>query len=113
MDAGTGKPRPPEEVVAALADIGQGVRLARLRRRQTARELADRVGISLRTLQKLERGDPGVALGTFATALWVLDPLQPVREAVSPQSDRVAAALEASRVPKRARRRREDDLDRL
>jgi len=44
-----------------------GLELARARRerRWTAKELAERAGISLVTLRKVERGDPSVALGTF------------------------------------------------
>ena len=103
---------PPFDVREALVDIGTGIRIARLRRQQTARDLAGRMGVSLRTLLKLERGDPGVAISTFATALWALQLLEPVRDAVRPESDRVAAALEADRAPRRARRRRDpiDDL---
>ena len=99
---------PPFEVDFALNEIGAGVRTARLRRRMTARDLADRIGVSQATLLKLERGDPGVALGTFAAALWALNLLGPVCDAVRPESDRIAATLEASRVPRRARRRADD-----
>ena len=103
----------PTSIARALVEIGQGLRTARLRRKQTAGDLADRIGISTPTLLKLERGDPGVALGTFVTALWVLNLLQPVQEAVSPERDRIAGALEALHAPKRARRRRDHDLDHL
>lgn len=103
---------PPFEARDALVEIGAGIRTARLRRRQTARDLAGRMGVSLRTLLKLERGDPGVAIGTFATALWALQMLAPVQDALRPEADRIAAALEANRAPRRARRRRDpiDDL---
>ncbi len=103
----------PLQVTAALVDISEGIRAARLRRQQSARELAARIGVSLPTLRKLERGDPTVSFGTFATALWVLNMLEPVQEAVRPESDRLAASLEASRLTKRVRRKREIDLDRL
>lgn len=107
-----GKLPPPFEVGQALTEIGAGIRTARLRRRQSASDLADRMGVSLRTLLKLERGDPGVAIGTFATALWALQLLAPVRDAVRPEADRIAAALDAGRTPRRARRPRDpiDDL---
>ncbi|MGE0719757.1 MAG: transcriptional regulator [Alphaproteobacteria bacterium] len=103
----------PNTVAAVLVEIGHGIRIARLRRRQTARDLADRIDVSLPTLLKLERGDAGVSLGTFATALWVLNLLEPVRDAVSPERDRIAGALAAMQAPKRARRRKDPDLDRL
>ncbi|HEX8666419.1 MAG TPA: helix-turn-helix transcriptional regulator [Beijerinckiaceae bacterium] len=105
----------PWDAAASLAVIGEGLRAARLRRRLPASDLAERIGVSLPTLRKLERGDPTVSLGVFAAAAWVLGLLVPVREAVRPENDRFAAAIEAARLPKRARRprSREVDLDRL
>lgn len=43
--------------------LGSQVREARIERRWTVRDLAERAGISTSTLQKVERGDPSVALG--------------------------------------------------
>ncbi|HEY1827638.1 MAG TPA: helix-turn-helix transcriptional regulator [Acidimicrobiales bacterium] len=44
--------------------LGLEVARARRARRWTAADLAERAGISLMTLRKVERGDPSVALGT-------------------------------------------------
>jgi transcriptional regulator with XRE-family HTH domain len=44
--------------------LGGEIRQARIARRWTVRELAERAGISTDTLQKAERGNPTVALGT-------------------------------------------------
>lgn len=44
--------------------LGAQVAAARRRRGETAAALAARAGISPVTLRKVERGDPGVALGT-------------------------------------------------
>jgi len=43
--------------------LGTQIRIGRLERRWTAQELAKRVGISVVTLRKIERGDPSVGLG--------------------------------------------------
>jgi len=43
--------------------LGSQVREARIERRWTVRELAERAGVSTSTLQKVERGDPSVTLG--------------------------------------------------
>ena len=48
----------------ALALFALRVRAARRERRLRAAEVAERVGVSLTTLRKVERGDPTVALGT-------------------------------------------------
>lgn len=51
------------QTLEATRLLGERVRLARRERRWTMRELADRVGVSVPTMRKVERGDPGVGLG--------------------------------------------------
>ena len=103
----------PCEVIAGLKEIGQALRTARLRRRQSAAEVAARVGVSLPTFRKLERGDPTVSLGTFATTAWILGLLPGFQAAVRPENDARAASMEAARAPRRGRRPRETSLDDL
>ena len=52
-----------------LADLGERLRLARLRRRLTAIAVAQRADISRPTLAKAERGDSSVTLGTYLRIL--------------------------------------------
>jgi transcriptional regulator with XRE-family HTH domain len=52
-----------------LADLGERLRLARLRRRLTAVAVAERANISRPTLVKVEGGDPSVTLGTYLRIL--------------------------------------------
>jgi transcriptional regulator with XRE-family HTH domain len=52
-----------------LGDLGENIRLARLRRNLTATQVSERAGISRPTLRAIERGDPGVALGAYANVL--------------------------------------------
>lgn len=53
----------------ALKLLAQMIRRARIERKLTAQELADRAGISRGLVQRIERGDPGCAIGTvFETA---------------------------------------------
>lgn len=52
--------------------LGERLRLARLRRRITTIQFSERVGVSRDTLNRLERGDPTIALGTYLRALRVL-----------------------------------------
>ena len=57
-------PRPfAVQTVEALRLLGELVRLARRERRMSESELAERAGIARSTLQKIERGDPGVNIG--------------------------------------------------
>ena len=39
------------------------------------------------TLARLEQGDPGVAFGTYATALWMIGRAQAIAELAAPQFD--------------------------
>lgn len=55
-----------------MQGLGERLRMARLRRRLSTIVFAERVGISRDTLNRLEKGDPVIALGTYARALRVL-----------------------------------------
>ena len=62
----------PIPLKATLRRFGGDLRDARLRRRIPAAIMAQRAGISRTTLLKVEKGDPGVAAGTYAAVLFVL-----------------------------------------
>jgi transcriptional regulator with XRE-family HTH domain len=55
-----------------MEEVGENIRLARLRRDITAQQLAQRAGISRTTLRLIERGDEGVSFGAYANALFCL-----------------------------------------
>ncbi|MDP4790333.1 MAG: helix-turn-helix domain-containing protein, partial [Verrucomicrobiales bacterium] len=55
-----------------LTDVGENLRLARLRRRLSAQQVADRSGISRSTLQNVEKGSPSVSMGNLLQVLVVL-----------------------------------------
>lgn len=61
-------PKVRRQVVA----LGERLRAARLRRKMTQPMLAERVGISVPTLGKLEAGDPSTSLATMLRVLTVL-----------------------------------------
>jgi transcriptional regulator with XRE-family HTH domain len=52
--------------------LGENLKLARLRRRLSAEQVAQRAGISRPTLYKIEKGDPTVAMGSYFMVLNVL-----------------------------------------
>lgn len=59
--------------VARLLDgLGANLKLARLRRKYSAEIVAQRAGITRRTLSKVEQGNPAVALGVYARVMQVL-----------------------------------------
>jgi transcriptional regulator with XRE-family HTH domain len=55
-----------------LRGYGDNLKLARLRRRYSAEMVAQRAGISRKTLSRVERGDSAVALGIYARVMQVL-----------------------------------------
>jgi len=59
-------------VARILAGFGENLKLARLRRKYSADSVAQRAGITRRTLSKVERGDPGVALGVYVRVMQAL-----------------------------------------
>ena len=56
-----------------LNQMGQQIRLARLRRQLTAELVAERAGISRVTLSNIEKGSPSVAIGSYAAVLHALN----------------------------------------
>lgn len=55
-----------------LTDMGERLKLARLRRKLSNAVVAQRAGISRTSLYKVERGDPGATMGTYLRVLAVL-----------------------------------------
>ena len=69
-------------------------------------DMADRLFVSRDTLWRLERGDPGVALGTLATAAFVLQLHDRLANLAAPATDALALTLDERRLPQRIRRPR-------
>ena len=55
-----------------MTTLGENIKMARLRRKLTAGQVAERAGISRRTLVSIEKGLPGVAMGNYLQVLFVL-----------------------------------------
>ena len=58
-----------------LTQMGEQIKLARLRRQIPADLVAERAGISRATLWSVEKGSPTVAMGTYAAVLHALNGL--------------------------------------
>jgi transcriptional regulator with XRE-family HTH domain len=55
-----------------LTELGENIKLARLRRKLSAEMVAERADISRATLWQIEKGAPSVAMGTYVQVLFVL-----------------------------------------
>ena len=60
-------------VAKILTEFGENIKLARLRRKLSAEQVAQRANISRPTLLSIEKGHPGVAIGSYAQVLFVLN----------------------------------------
>lgn len=94
----------PIPVRRALRKLGQDIRDARLRRRIQTTVMAERASISRTTLSKLEKGEPGVSMGAYATVLFVLGMAERIGGLADVTSDLVGLELEDERLPKRIRK---------
>lgn len=91
----------PPVAVGALRQLGEHLAIARARRRESQRAWAARIGISVPTLIRLEKGDPSVGMGVYASALWLMGRAQALGEIAAPATDLGALELDV-----RAARRR-------
>ena len=62
----------PASAAKALRDLGENLALARQRRKESLRAWASRMAVSVPTLIRMEKGDPSVGMGVYATALWLM-----------------------------------------
>lgn len=60
-------------ITKILTEFGENIKLARLRRKLSAEQVAERANISRPTLLSIEKGSPGVAIGSYAQVLFVLN----------------------------------------
>src|SRR5437867_12384450 len=94
----------PAQSLERTKELGHRVRLARARRAMSIAELAAKAGINRNTLNALELGRPGVALGAYVTVLWALGLDKTLEGVTHPDADTHGKTLEASRRPARVRK---------
>jgi transcriptional regulator with XRE-family HTH domain len=99
----TRRPNLPLKVQRTLRKLGADIRDARKRRRIPVRVMAERALISPTTLTKIERGEPGTAIGFYAAVLFVLDLSHRLGEIVDASTDELGLSLEAEELPERIR----------
>jgi transcriptional regulator with XRE-family HTH domain len=106
------RPRPYSPYAAEAARLlGAEIRLARRGRRWSQSELAERAGITARTVYKIEHGDLSVGLGAaFEAAALVGVPLfHAERSRLTADLDRVQAR--SALLPRPSRRRPDDEVE--
>jgi len=93
----------PLPVTRALHKLGHDIKDARRRRRIPMAIAAERASISKPTLIKVERGDAGVSIGSYATVLFVMGMADRLSDLIDPKNDPVGLQLEEEHLPQRIR----------
>ena len=89
-----------------MRKLGGDLSVARKRRKDSLKSWALRLNVSVPTLMKLEKGDPTVSMGVYATALWLINRQHALGQLADPAAD--TQALESELMGARARHRRGD-----
>ncbi len=96
----------PAPAARAAAKLGRDLSLARRRRRLTQASLAERAGVGLNTLRRLEKGDPKVSLEALARVLLVLGEAERLANLLDTGTDELGLALVDERLPRRVHARK-------
>ncbi|HET9107130.1 MAG TPA: helix-turn-helix transcriptional regulator [Steroidobacteraceae bacterium] len=89
---------------STAARLGSAIRAARLARKATQQELAERARMSAFTWQKIEKGDTSVAMGTWLSALEQTGLLGHLEQLGEPERDSLGQALRQQQLRVRGRR---------
>lgn len=90
----------------AIRRIGADLRKGRILRGLPMAVVADRAFVSRGTLARVEKGDPAVSFGIYASVMQALGLIGSLGTLLA--EDPVGADLESERLPKRARLRKRD-----
>lgn len=93
----------PPAVRRSLGKLGADLARARRKRRLTTAMMAERMGVGVNTYSRIERGDPSVAMGAYAMALFVLGLGDPLKDVADARRDDLGLRLEEEQLPKRVR----------
>ena len=93
-------------VTRCLRKIGEDIYDARRRRGITKAMMAQRAGINVITLSKIERGDAGTSMGAYVSVLYVLGMTDRLSDIADASHDLTGIMLSNEKLPKRVRMKR-------
>ena len=93
----------PLPVERAIHKLGGDISLARRRRRISQASLAERMGASVSTVRRMEKGDVRVPIHFYARALHVFGEIQALEHLLDTPNDDIGLTLMDERLPKRVR----------
>ena len=96
----------PQPVQSAIRKLGTDLSLARRRRHISQASLAERIGASLNTVKRMEKGDPRVPLHFLARTLHVFGDIERLAQLLDTGEDEIGLMLMDQQLPKRIRARK-------
>jgi len=97
----------PLQVRRSLVKFGSDISIARRKRRLTIEMMTERLGVSKGTYLRVEKGNPSVALGVYAMALFALGLGSPFNHLADPKADDHGMLLDEENLPQRIRVKKE------
>ena len=101
----------PKVCCTQMVHFGENIRLARTRRKIRQEDMAKRIAISVKTYRKIESGDPTVAIGLYASALFMLNISDDFSSLADPANDRIGLSMERRNMSERIRLKKDKELD--
>ncbi len=96
----------PAPVLRGLVRLADDISRARRRRRISQQELAQRAGVSLNTIKRLESGDGCTQLQAFARVMAVFGEIEKLSSLLDTAQDDIGLLLMDEQLPKRVRARK-------
>jgi len=96
----------PTGLRRSLSKFGHDLVVARRKRHLTVGMMAERTGLAKSTYSRIEKGDPAVAMGAYAMALFVLGFGEVFGNFIDARRDEEGLLLDEARLPKRVRIRK-------
>ncbi|MBV8249175.1 MAG: XRE family transcriptional regulator [Comamonas sp.] len=82
----------PPAILAQIEQLAHSIVAQRKRLGETQAQWAARLGISQPTMARIERGDPAVAMATYVSCLWQLNPALDLTQLLAPATQAATAS---------------------
>ena len=105
----------PPAILAQIEQLAQSIVAQRKSRGETQAQWASKLGISQPTMARIERGDPAVAMATYVSCLWQLNPALDLGQLLPAQVSQSSAqnastSIAASAISTKARDQKDSKL---
>nr|WP_315465433.1 XRE family transcriptional regulator [uncultured Rhodoferax sp.] len=88
----------PQAVIQQIELLAQNIVIARKRRNESQAQWAKKLGVSQPTMARIERGDPSVAMVSYAMCVWLINPAASVADLIAPLNDHGALEREIAKI---------------